>query len=73
MENPRLNIAQRVWVEILWGGMRFFAAMPYWFKYYVVENVFFFLLYYVLRYRRKVVWTNLRNSFPDKSDAELWM
>ncbi len=73
MENPRLNIAQRVWVEILWGGMRFFAAMPYWFKYYVVENVFFFLLYYVLRYRRKVVWTNLRNSFPDKSDAELWI
>lgn len=73
MENPRLNIAQRVWVEILWGGMRLFAAMPYWFKYYVVENVFFFLLYYVLRYRRKVVWTNLRNSFPDKGDAELWI
>lgn len=73
MENPRLNIAQRVWVEILWGSMRLFAAMPYWFKYYVVENVFFFLLYYVLRYRRKVVWTNLRNSFPDKGDAELWI
>ncbi len=73
MENPKLSAAQRVWVEILWGGMRLFSVMPYWFKYYVVENVFFFLLYYVLRYRRKVVWTNLRNSFPDKSDAELWI
>lgn len=73
MERVELNAAQRVWVEFLWGGMRLFAAMPYWFKYYVVENLLFFLLYYVLRYRRKVVWTNLRNSFPDKSDAELWI
>lgn len=28
------------------------------------------LLYYVLRYRRKVVQTNLRNSFPEKTDVE---
>lgn len=71
MENPKLNIAQRAWLEIMWGTMRLFAVMPYWFKYYIVENLLFFLLYYVLRYRMGVVRTNLRNSFPEKSDAEL--
>jgi len=68
-----LSPAQRIGLEILWGGARLFAMMPYWFKYYIVENLLFFLLYYVLRYRRKVVWMNLRNSFPEKSDAELWV
>lgn len=73
METPKLNLFQRLWLEILWGGMRLFAMLPYWFKYYVVENLFFCLLYYVLRYRRQVVWDNLRNSFPEKSERELWI
>ena len=47
METPKLNLFQRLWLEILWGGMRLFAMLPYWFKYYVVENLFFCLLYYV--------------------------
>ena len=50
---------------------RFFAVLPYWFKYYVVENLLFFILYYCLRYRMKVVNENLRNSFPEKSVGEL--
>lgn len=29
------------------------------------------LLFRLSGYRRKVVWTNLRNSFPDKTDAEI--
>ncbi|MBN1117727.1 MAG: lysophospholipid acyltransferase family protein [Bacteroidales bacterium] len=29
------------------------------------------LLFYVIRYRRKVVFTNLRNSFPEKSEKEI--
>ena len=45
--------------------------MPYWFKYYVVENLIFVLLRYCLRYRMKVVKTNLRNSFPEKDEREL--
>ena len=35
METPKLNLFQRLWLEILWGGMRLFAMLPYWFKYYV--------------------------------------
>ena len=67
----QLNRFQRVRLEVLWLMARFFAILPYWFKYYVVETLLFVLLYYCLRYRLKVVKKNLRNSFPEKSDREL--
>ena len=71
VKHTRPNLFQRIWLEILWALARLFAVSPYWFKYYVVENLIFFILYYCLRYRMKVVKRNLRNSFPEKSDAEL--
>ena len=51
MKRTDLTILQRFWLETLWLGARVFAVMPYWFKYYVVENLLFVLLYYCLRYR----------------------
>ena len=71
MKTTELTLMQRIGLETLWACVRVFAAMPYWFKYYVVENLIFVLLYYCLRYRMKVVRTNLRNSFPEKSEREL--
>lgn len=44
--------------------------MPFWILYGVADLVFV-LLYYVFGYRKKVVRTNLINSFPKKSNAEL--
>ncbi|OON68721.1 lysophospholipid acyltransferase family protein [Hymenobacter sp. CRA2] len=38
---------------------------------YVVADGFYLLLRFVLRYRQKVVLQNLRNSFPEKSEAEI--
>jgi Kdo2-lipid IVA lauroyltransferase/acyltransferase len=38
---------------------------------YVVADVIFFVIFYVLRYRRSVVMTNLENSFPHKERKEL--
>ena len=70
MQRDGLNFMQKVGLEILWFLCRAFAVMPYWFKYYVVENFLFFLLYYCLRYRMRVVTENLRNSFPEKSERE---
>lgn len=70
-KSVELTFRQRIGLETLWFVARLFAMMPYWFKYYIVENLLFFLLYVCLRYRRKVVMTNLHNSFPEKSEAEL--
>ena len=65
-----LTLVQRIGLEMLWALARLLAVMPYWVKYYLLENFIFVLLYYVLRYRRTVVMTNLRNSFPEKSETE---
>lgn len=38
---------------------------------YIFSDIVFFLVYYILRYRRKVVTENLTNSFPEKSEEEI--
>ncbi|MFD0765034.1 lysophospholipid acyltransferase family protein [Mucilaginibacter lutimaris] len=45
------------------------SLLPFWFLY-GLADVIFLVLYYVVRYRRDVVKTNLANSFPDRSEAE---
>ena len=43
---------------------------PLWFHYILSDGIFY-IVYYVVRYRRKVVTTNLSNSFPEKSKREI--
>lgn len=38
---------------------------------YLISDFLFFVSYYVVKYRRDVVWKNLSNSFPEKSVPEL--
>lgn len=38
---------------------------------YLKSDFLYLLVFYVFRYRRKVVFTNLRNSFPEKSEQEI--
>lgn len=66
-----LNLLQRIWLEVLWASVWLFSVLPYWVKFYLFEPLFYFLLYRVLHYRRKVILENLRNSFPEKRDEEL--
>src|SRR5688572_9841397 len=46
------------------------SLLPF-FLLYRVSDFLFVVLYYLVGYRRKVVQSNLRNSFPEKSEAEL--
>jgi Kdo2-lipid IVA lauroyltransferase/acyltransferase len=38
---------------------------------YIFSDLLYFILYYIVSYRRKVVALNLKNSFPEKTDDEL--
>ena len=38
---------------------------------YLMSDMIYLLLYYVVRYRRRVVWKNLTTSFPEKDEEEL--
>ncbi len=46
------------------------SLLPFWLMY-RVSDFLFVVLYYGLSYRKKVVLTNLRNSFPEKSEQEI--
>lgn len=45
------------------------SLLPFWVLY-LLSDAVFIILFYVTKYRRKVVQENLRNAFPEKSDAE---
>jgi len=38
---------------------------------YVVSDMFYPIAYYIIGYRKKVVYENLRNAFPEKSEQEI--
>lgn len=38
---------------------------------YLLSDMLYYLMYYLLGYRRKVVYNNLRNAFPQKTTAEI--
>ena len=38
---------------------------------YAISDFLFVVSYYIVRYRRPLVWKNLRNSFPEKPEQEL--
>lgn len=38
---------------------------------YILSDVLYVILYHVLGYRKKIVYDNLRNAFPDRSEAEI--
>ncbi|OFX22003.1 MAG: hypothetical protein A2041_12310 [Bacteroidetes bacterium GWA2_31_9b] len=46
------------------------AIIPFWFLY-GFSDFLAFLLYYVFKYRKETILTNLRNSFPEKSEKEI--
>lgn len=55
---------------IIFGLFYLFSLLPFWILYRFSDAVFL-LLYYVIGYRKELVRTNLRNSFPEKSEQEI--
>lgn len=61
------------------GAIGFYIGLPFIYLisiipfpiFYWVSDFFFVLLYYIIGYRKKVVYQNLKNSFPEKSHEEL--
>lgn len=48
----------------------FFSILPMWVLR-QASNIGYFFLFHVFEYRKEVVYKNLRNSFPEKSDTEI--
>lgn len=56
--------------RILYGLLWFYSWLPLRIQYFF-SDFYYLLLYYVVRYRRKVVRTNLVKSFSEKSETEI--
>ncbi|MEX1132625.1 MAG: lysophospholipid acyltransferase family protein [Flavobacteriales bacterium] len=61
------------------GTLGYFIALPFIYGVsllpfpllYLVSDFFYLVIYRILGYRKQVVLTNLRNSFPEKNEAEI--
>ena len=51
-------------------ALKIIALLPY-SVLYLFSSMIYPILYYVIRYRREVVHSNLINSFPEKSEKEI--
>ena len=47
MNRTEMTLLQRAELELLWLWAWLFAVMPYWFKYYVVENLLYLSLIHI--------------------------
>lgn len=52
------------------GFLKLIAYLPFW-ALYAISDFLFFIVYYVVRYRRKMVRNNLRRAFPQDSLAQI--
>lgn len=46
------------------------TLIPFWFVY-RISDIMYIILFYFARYRKKIVFENLKNSFPEKSPEEI--
>jgi KDO2-lipid IV(A) lauroyltransferase len=59
-------ILNYILIAIIWV----ISLLPFWILY-GVSDLLYVVFYYVVGYRKNVVYTNLRNSFPEKSETEI--
>lgn len=55
---------------VVYGFLYVISLLPF-FVLYRISDLFFLILYSGIGYRKKVVRSNLRNAFPEKTEAEL--
>ena len=70
-DRVKLTFWQRVGLEVLWILCKFISILPHFVQYYIIQELIYFVVFHCVRYRRKLVTKNLRDSFPEKSDAEI--
>lgn len=60
---------QTFFSRIAWGAIWTISLLPLSILY-LISDFFYFLIYYIFKYRKKVVFENLKNAFPEKTEEE---
>ncbi len=61
---------QNILYSPLYLWLKLHALLPLWVLYRLAD-ILYFPLYYIVRYRKKLVYSNIRNAFPEKSEKEV--
>lgn len=61
---------QTVLSYIVYGFLRLISYLPL-AVLYLVSDLVYFIIYHIIGYRKKVVYNNMKNSFPEKTEKEL--
>jgi KDO2-lipid IV(A) lauroyltransferase len=61
---------RRIGYFLVYPVLILISLMPFWVLY-GLSNILFLFLYYILQYRKNLVWKNLQRSFPDKTENEI--
>ncbi len=61
---------KKLYYYILAAPIYLFALLPF-SVFYFVCDIFYLIGFYVIGYRKKVIYTNLRNAFPNKTKQEI--
>ena len=69
IENQDLGMT-RIFYKILYASFGLFAKLPF-AAIYFISDCIDFLVYRIFKYRKEVIFSNLKNSFPEKSEAEI--
>lgn len=64
------SLIDKILYKCLLWSCAVFGLLPGWIRYGVFGALVYFILYKAIGYRVEVVRTNLRNSFPEKSDEQ---
>ena len=64
------TVFQNIAFWAIYGTWYALSLLPLW-LHYLFSDILYLVLAYVVRYRHRVVWKNLKTSYPDKSDKEL--
>ncbi len=65
-----IRLWERIVLELLWGGCWLVGHLPHFVLYRIIAPTLRFILYRLIRYRKRVVDDNLRRSFPERSEVE---
>lgn len=68
LQNSQINNIENVLLNIF--HCQGIVVYPLW-ALYILSDIMYYPLYYVIRYRRKIVRKNLTESFPEKSHEEI--
>lgn len=69
MQFKSMNVS-RILISIFYVFVWLLAWLPLGILY-ILSDVLFVIIYYIVRYRRKITHKNLQNSFPEKSEKEI--